>query len=39
MAADPMRRTANTFFIVDTMVNAEYDIIAMRDTDDLSADS
>ena len=39
MAADPMRRTAKTFFIVDTMVDAEFDIIAIRDRDDLSADS
>ena len=39
MAADPMRRTANTFFIVDTMVDAEFYMIAIRDRDDLFADS
>ena len=38
-AADPMRRTTRTFFIVETMVDAEFDTIAIRDRDDLSADS
>ena len=37
-AADPVRRTANTFFIVDTMVDTEFAVIEVRNSDDLSVD-
>lgn len=38
-AADPMRRTANIFLIVDTIVSTEFAGVEISNSDALSTDS